>query len=342
MRVLILTADFPPHQWSGIGSAVWEQARALTLLGCAVDIAMPQPPNYLIARSEHPGVRFHALCAEHFPVDLHHIDIVHVHSLSMAELALQIRRRFGIPLVCTAHSVICRELNGNPHAAFWSSVQGRLWAHCDRIVFPSRAAQRSAYSCCPGCGERSCVVPNPVSVPARRNQWRPPSCRRVRGPIVFAGRFSRTKGSDLLARIIPLVIARSDACFVVAGGHGEPVCQGALLNLAARYPARVTLYGWLTRDALLSLLAAASLALVPSRYEPFGMAALEPMSVGTPVLAAAHDGLCELVTSLRESEPVWSRLSRQGPAYIRRQFDPLTCGRRLIADAYEPVYGRAA
>ena len=59
---------------------------------------------------------------------------------------------------------------------------------------------------------------------------------------------------------------------------------------------RVRFVGHLPRSGLASLLASAEVAVVPSLYEPFGLAALEAMAAGTPVVASAVGGLREVVS----------------------------------------------
>ena len=48
LRVLVLSADYVPGAWSGIGTAVATQAAALARRGVAVDVLLP---------ADHPAIR---------------------------------------------------------------------------------------------------------------------------------------------------------------------------------------------------------------------------------------------------------------------------------------------
>ena len=53
--------------------------------------------------------------------------------------------------------------------------------------------------------------------------------------------------------------------------------------------------GFLPEDRLRSLVAAADCVVVPSRYEPFGLVAVEASALGTPVVASDVGGLGEII-----------------------------------------------
>ena len=53
--------------------------------------------------------------------------------------------------------------------------------------------------------------------------------------------------------------------------------------------------GFVPDDELKRLLHEATVAVIPSLYEPFGIVALEAMASGAPVLAAASGGLVEVI-----------------------------------------------
>src|SRR5262245_47128105 len=140
----MLTADYPPNPWSGIGVAVERQARALADLGARVQVLVAAAPGRPTAAPAESGrLSVHPLSRRRFPVDPRNADVVHVHSLALADLALELRRRAGAPLVYTAHSLVEDELRfGRVDGSLtksWRAVQARLFAEADRVVFLSRA-----------------------------------------------------------------------------------------------------------------------------------------------------------------------------------------------------------
>ena len=71
----------------------------------------------------------------------------------------------------------------------------------------------------------------------------------------------------------------------------------ALVEQARKLRVRrsVDFVGHLPDRALIALLAAADVVVLPSRYEPFGIVALEAAAAGAPLVASTAGGLAELV-----------------------------------------------
>ena len=76
---------------------------------------------------------------------------------------------------------------------------------------------------------------------------------------------------------------------VLAGAETEPG-YGAQLTTLAQGAERLVLAGQRDRHALADLLAAAAVAVLPSRHEPFGLAILEAWAAGRAVIAADTGG----------------------------------------------------
>jgi glycosyltransferase involved in cell wall biosynthesis len=113
-------------------------------------------------------------------------------------------------------------------------------------------------------------------------------------PVVFvtAGRFSEhSKGADIVFRAFKRLLQDRSDVYLVAAGPSEK--YAFILQEVPRQNYR--LLQWLPRDQLLSLFLVADIALVPSRYEPFGMIAVEAMSKGVPVIANDTGGLSEII-----------------------------------------------
>ncbi len=106
--------------------------------------------------------------------------------------------------------------------------------------------------------------------------------------FLFAGRFDRQKGMDLFIEAMHQIGSEGFAYAI-----GDPsVGDVAILNL----PENVIFTGWLPRDVVQSYFETCDVFVMPSRWEGFGLSALEAMRAGRPVIASRVGGLPELVT----------------------------------------------
>ncbi|MBN2022591.1 MAG: glycosyltransferase [Pirellulales bacterium] len=127
----------------------------------------------------------------------------------------------------------------------------------------------------------------------------------LEGSIVLAlGRMARNKGYDLLLRAMPIVFSRiADARLVLAVGSSEPNDDEIglirdLKSLAAELGIadRVLFRDYIADELLAEYYRAADVFALSSRYEPFGMTAVEAMACGTPTVVTTEGGLWEQVT----------------------------------------------
>lgn len=145
-------------------------------------------------------------------------------------------------------------------------------------------------------GAVSCVVPAAVreedfaEVPEVSERGRHPTV------IVTAGRFSDyAKGGDLVYRAFSYLAAERDDVFLLAITD-SPRFTEVLAGVPAQ---RYRIEPWLERPEFLRRLAAADLVVIPSRYEAFGLIALEAMMLEVAVVASAVGGLQEIVQHRR-------------------------------------------
>lgn len=139
-----------------------------------------------------------------------------------------------------------------------------------------------------------------------------------------AGALVRRKGFDVLLDAFARVADETGAHLWIAGDGPERDA------LAERLPPRARLLG--RRDDVPALLAACDVFVMPSRAEGLGVAALEAMAVGRPVVASRVGGLGELVVDGRTG----SLVPPDDPAALAGALGPL-----LADPALRERYGRA-
>jgi len=125
------------------------------------------------------------------------------------------------------------------------------------------------------------------------------------GEVVMAiGRLARNKGYDLVIKGFQIVAERCpDAVLHLAiGGTNltprESKVLGELEDLALQLGLKesVRFAGFIPDDQLADHYRAADVFVLSSRYEPFGMTAIEAMACGTPTVVTVHGGLYRALT----------------------------------------------
>ncbi|WP_198664254.1 glycosyltransferase [Jiangella endophytica] len=110
--------------------------------------------------------------------------------------------------------------------------------------------------------------------------------------IVTAVRLSPEKRPDLLVPMVEELVKRGASVRMVVCGDGS--VRDMVAEQAEGQP--VTMAGFVAdRSHLAAVLASADVVVAPGPYETFGLAALEAMAGGTPVVASDRGALPELV-----------------------------------------------
>lgn len=156
--------------------------------------------------------------------------------------------------------------------------------------------------------------------------------------ILALGRIAKNKGYDLLIRAMPTVFQRvDDVKLLLAIGSTDPspseIEQVDSLKQLARelgVENRVVFRDYVPDEWLADYYRAADVFALSSRYEPFGMTAVEAMACGTPAVVTTEGGLWEQV--------VWGQ-----EAIYANPFDPDAFGHAITAVLQHPeVYDRLA
>jgi glycosyltransferase involved in cell wall biosynthesis len=220
-------------------------------------------------------------------------DVIHVqHPLERQRLVRIVERveRMRTPVVVTAHSLF-----GEHPECIIHNVMGPNLCSADAViaVSPHIAAQAETLGVRP---ERIHVVRSGVDVERFQPRDREAARSRLRvrmdeNLVLFVGNLEPRKQVDVLLRALP-----ESASLVIIGtgenaGRDDQTEQLHALTRALGLQDRVRFVGRVPDSKLLEWYAAADVFALPSSSEAQGIAALEAMACGLPVVASAVGGL---------------------------------------------------
>ncbi|MBM4249769.1 MAG: glycogen synthase [Euryarchaeota archaeon] len=313
MKVAVLSMEYPPNIYGGVGVHVGNMAAALSRL-MEVEVRTrwyPRAPRrkgvrlYRVPKAPgKSGPAMEALWLDHEmvadPIDA---DIVHTHTWYMNLAGALAREAHGIPAVATVHSLEplrpwkAEQLGRGYELSKWMEREGLL--ACDRVIAVSDGMRRDIARCYPIPPSRISVVHNGIdpAVYRRREDGGVLGRLGVRKPyVLFVGRLTRQKGVfDLLGaskEFLPgtqLVLA--------TGRPDEPKILEDLGRAVKGRRDVLWLNTMLGQRETIALYSGASVAVTPSVYEPFGIVVVEAMACGAPVVASAVGGIREIVRS---------------------------------------------
>ena len=121
--------------------------------------------------------------------------------------------------------------------------------------------------------------------------------------IFVLSRLAHNKGLDLLVEAFNILVSRyCDADLYLAVGHdersdSEEQVYRLVMTAIEKYQLydKVHFLGFIADEDLPGFYQAADMFVLCSRYEPFGMTAVESMACGTPTIVTTHGGLCQVL-----------------------------------------------
>ena len=205
-----------------------------------------------------------------------------------------------------------------------------------------------------GVSAHPLIIPNAVELPLGQASWsvRPAADRKV---ILFLSRFDPKKGLDLLFEAFARVRRQCPDALLVLAGTGDPELVARLKNTAERLgiASDVTWAGFLAGEDKWAALGGADVFVLPSYSENFGIALVEALACGCPVVLSDQVGIhreisraeAGLVTPCRAEAlaaailnvltdaGLRGRMSENGVRLARQQFS-LEAVSRQLAVAY--------
>jgi len=171
------------------------------------------------------------------------------------------------------------------------SLASRLLRAASWVTGNSRSTLDAARSAVPEIGTRSSVILNGLPAPAQTPadlSFDPPE-------LLCLGRIVYEKGFHVAVEAFSLIRKAFPAARLTIAGDGQARqdLEAQARTLGIEQAVRFT--GWVSPDDVPETINRASIVLMPSREESFGLVALESGLMGRPVIASRVGGLPEVV-----------------------------------------------
>lgn len=223
-------------------------------------------------------------------------DLVHIHALFSypSAVAAWIARNAGVPYVIRPLGTLSRWglSMRRPMLKQWSLswIERPTLRAAAAVQATSEQERNEVLAACPEC--TAVVIPNPVEMP--EDFARPK--RAAVSSILYLSRIDPKKGLELLLDAFERIAERSSLELVIAG-DGETSYVDTIRRKAAASPAagRIRFTGDMRGERKRALFSEADLFVLASHSENFGVAVVEAMAHGVPVLISQNVGIAEEV-----------------------------------------------
>ncbi|WP_164462209.1 glycosyltransferase family 4 protein [Bacillus sp. FJAT-42376] len=314
--VLLFSSEYPPHIWGGLGTHVRHLAEELSrknIKGLLFTMPSDLPEaefegnhSFTIVRpgkstETHENVYEWIMNMNYMWIQSLNIlqppfDLIHAHDWMTAGAAIFAKNMYNKPLIATIHSLECgrkKELRTASEKRI-HETEMKLIRSADHLIACSRFMKNELILA--GAEEsKISVIPNGAA-PFEAQESNPPLLH----PYVFTmGRFVPEKGFEELIHAFAEVKAAYSSLKLVIAGEGPGKKTYDLLTENLGIQEDVIFPGFIKGELLNNYIQYASLACIPSHYEPFGLAALELMSAGKPLIGSGAGGLSELISHNR-------------------------------------------
>jgi glycosyltransferase involved in cell wall biosynthesis len=229
-------------------------------------------------------------------------DVLHIHGMwdPFHVQCAAAARELGLPYVFSVHGMLddwAMSVRHPKKRVFLAAFGRRLLHAAAAVHFTAQAELEQARKWLPR--DNGTVIPLVVQLNSFRDLPGPEPARETlsipsdgRPVVLFLSRLHPVKGVELLIEAVGALRADGVDCDLLIAGTGEPDYAASLERLATArgLDDRVRFLGFVSGREKLSLFQAADVFCLPSLHENFGMAWVESLACGTPVVTTRGIG----------------------------------------------------
>ena len=231
-------------------------------------------------------------------------DAVHSHYWLSGWVGSRFAQKLGLPHIVTFHTLAeakRQATNEEPDVSTRFGTEQEVARHADGVVCftddeagilgRSYGVARDSISVIP------CGVDTDMFAPSDKLEARSRLGVTAKHVVLFVGRIEPIKALGTLVQAIELLEDKTSLKVLVVGGDsvGPEFRRVQLMCSLLGIEDNVSFVGSVPQMELPIYYNAADFLVVPSKYESFGLVALEAMATGTPVIASRVGGLATIV-----------------------------------------------
>lgn len=324
MKILMLSWEYPPKNVGGLSTHVYNLSHELVNLGNEVHVITCEEGTAPVEEND-GGVYVHRVSPYKVDTDdftkwvmhlnfamieesirlirkLGKIDIIHAHDWLTAYAAKVLKWSYKIPTICTMHATEKGRNNGirTEMQRYISSAEWMLNYEAWKVVVCSTYMKNEILNTFSIPEDKVWIIPNGVNLKEFDFEFDWLTYRRKFAEddekiVFFIGRHVFEKGIQLLIDASYNIIQGYNKVKFVIAGKGpmteELKSKVRNMGLADKF----IFAGYMNNDGRDKLYKVSNVVVLPSLYEPFGIAAIEAMACGCPVVVADTGGFSEIV-----------------------------------------------
>ncbi|MBA3831440.1 MAG: glycosyltransferase [Chthoniobacterales bacterium] len=277
-------------------------------------------------------------------------DVIHVHGLlnSVSSLSARLCVRSGWPVVIRPFGTLSRytlsHRRGMLKWLYFSMLDRPILRRVSAIHFTTTAEREESLGHGIVWGERAFVVPPPAG-----KSFSPPARpARASANVLSLGRLNPVKRLELLLEAWPLVMERIPAACLTIAGNGDSAYAESLRKKGSPYGESVRFVGAVDDEGKRALYLDGDVFVLPSFHENFGIAVLEALGAGLPVVVTPEVQLASFVRENRLGLVTEGNVSALASGIILALEDQVLrarCrrdGERIVSESFSrPIVGEA-
>lgn len=324
MKILILSWEYPPRNIGGLSNHVYFISKALAKLNHEVHIITCKYADEEIYENCE-GVHVHRvkpynIQTEDFTKWVMHLnyamieegikiaagtgnfDIIHAHDWLSAYSGRALKWILHIPLACTMHATEYGRNGGlrNEIQTYIANTEKMLIEESWKVVTCSKYMRKEVNDLFKTSWDKIWEIPNGVNIDQFTFDFNKEEFRRKFADdsekiVLYVGRHVYEKGIHILIDAAADIVKNYSSIKFIISGKGSMTEE--LKRRVKEYglEPKVVFPGYVDDETRNMLFKISDAVVFPSIYEPFGIAALEAMAAGCPVVASDVGGLSELI-----------------------------------------------